>query len=37
MLRPPLEKAGFEVRLFPHNHTVGREVLEGERGRAPFK
>jgi hypothetical protein len=26
---------GFELKLFPHNHTVGAAVLDGEWGRAP--
>jgi hypothetical protein len=28
---------GFDVRLLPHNHRVGAELLTGERGRAPLK
>jgi SAM-dependent methyltransferase len=30
-----LAPMGFEVRLFPHNHTVGAAVLAGEWGKAP--
>jgi SAM-dependent methyltransferase len=29
-----LTPLGFEFRLFPHNHTVGAAVLDGEWGRA---
>jgi SAM-dependent methyltransferase len=32
-----LEPLGFEVRLFPHNHRIGAQALQGGRGRAPFK
>ena len=32
-----LQPLGFAVRLLPHNHRVGAEVLEGHRGRAPFR
>jgi SAM-dependent methyltransferase len=35
--RQVLEPLGFDVRIMPHNHRVGAEVLEGERGLAPFK
>jgi ubiquinone/menaquinone biosynthesis C-methylase UbiE len=28
---------GFEVNIYPHNHTNGPEVLEGKRGRAHIK
>jgi SAM-dependent methyltransferase len=35
--RQILAPLGFEVLLLPHNQRVGAEVLEGERGRAPFK
>jgi ubiquinone/menaquinone biosynthesis C-methylase UbiE len=27
-----LEPMGFEVKLYPHNHSVGVEVFEGNRG-----
>lgn len=37
MLRGLLEPMGFAVSLFPHNHRVGKEILEGGMGRAPFK
>jgi SAM-dependent methyltransferase len=30
-----LSPLGFEFQLFPHNHTVGAAVLDGEWGRAP--
>ncbi|WP_026733414.1 class I SAM-dependent methyltransferase [Fischerella sp. PCC 9605] len=32
-----LEPLGFIVKLYPHNHTVGAEVLEGNYGRAFWK
>jgi SAM-dependent methyltransferase len=35
MYRWVLEPLGFEVKLFPHNHTVGAAVLDGEWGKAP--
>jgi SAM-dependent methyltransferase len=31
-----LEPLGFEIKLFPHNHTVGAAVLAGEWGKAPW-
>ena len=32
-----LEPLGFTVKLYPHNHTVGAEVLQGNYGRAAWK
>lgn len=32
-----LEPSGFKVSVFPHNHTLGAEVLEGKKGKAEFK
>jgi len=32
-----LEPLGFEVNIYPHNHTRGPEVLDGKRGRAHIK
>jgi ubiquinone/menaquinone biosynthesis C-methylase UbiE len=32
-----LEPLGFEVKIYPHNHTRGPEVLDGIRGRAQLK
>ncbi|HIK06698.1 MAG TPA: class I SAM-dependent methyltransferase [Trichormus sp. M33_DOE_039] len=32
-----LEPLGFKVRLYPHNHTVGAEVLKGKYGRSSWK
>lgn len=32
-----LEPLGFEVNLYPHNHDLGAEVLEGNYGRLPRK
>ena len=30
-----LEPLGFTIKLYPHNNTVGAEVLEGDRGQPP--
>jgi SAM-dependent methyltransferase len=32
-----LEPLGFTVKLYPHNHTVGAEVLQGNYGPAAWK
>ncbi len=32
-----LKPAGFEVNIFPHNHTLGAEVLKGGKSKAAFK
>lgn len=32
-----LEPLGFDVKLFPHNHDLGVEVLEGKIGRMSWK
>ena len=32
-----LEPLGFKVNVFPHNHQLGAEVLEGQRGKAKLK
>jgi SAM-dependent methyltransferase len=32
-----LEPMGFDVKLYPHNHLVGREILDGAKGRAKLK
>lgn len=32
-----LEPHGFEVKVYPHNHDLGNEVLEGKIGRANLK
>ncbi|WP_373530711.1 class I SAM-dependent methyltransferase [Nostoc sp.] len=32
-----LEPLGFTVKLYPHNHTVGAEVLQGNYGRSSWK
>ena len=37
MFREPLEAAGFDVSIYPHNIAIGREVKAGERGRAANK
>lgn len=31
-----LEPLGFAVKLYPHNHTVGTEALQGKWGRKPL-
>jgi ubiquinone/menaquinone biosynthesis C-methylase UbiE len=37
MFRSVLEPLGFEVNIYPHNHTLGAEVLQGNRGKADWK
>lgn len=37
LLRTSLETLGFDVAIYPHSHHVGREVLNGQTGRAPLK
>jgi hypothetical protein len=37
MFREPLEAAGFDVSIYPHNIAVGREIKAGKRGRASNK
>lgn len=37
LLRDNLEPLGFSLALYPHNHFVGKEVLQGEMGRPPLK
>lgn len=37
MVREPLETAGFAVSVWPHNHAVGADILEGKMGRAKAK
>lgn len=32
-----LRPMGFDVAVYPHNHELGSEVLEGQRGKAEFK
>ncbi|MFP5081715.1 hypothetical protein [Pedobacter sp. JCM 36344] len=32
-----LEPHGFKVNVFPHNHDVGAEVLNGNIGKSEFK
>lgn len=32
-----LEPAGFEVKIYPHNHELGAEVLQGKKGKAERK
>jgi ubiquinone/menaquinone biosynthesis C-methylase UbiE len=35
--RQVLEPLGFDIKLFPHNHDLGVEVLEGKIGRMSWK
>jgi ubiquinone/menaquinone biosynthesis C-methylase UbiE len=37
MLRKALEPLGFTVGIYPHNHRVGAEALQGVRGRQPLQ
>lgn len=37
MYHQVLEPLGFKVKLYPHNHTVGAEVLDGNRGQSFWK
>ena len=32
-----LEPLNFKVKLYPHNHDLGAEVLEGKYGRSPWR
>ncbi|MDF5719993.1 MAG: hypothetical protein PUP91_05795 [Rhizonema sp. PD37] len=32
-----LEPLGFKVKLYPHNHDLGSEVLEGKYGQSPWR
>jgi SAM-dependent methyltransferase len=32
-----LKPLGFEVSVFPHNHELGEEVLQGQKGKAELK
>jgi ubiquinone/menaquinone biosynthesis C-methylase UbiE len=32
-----LEPLGFKVNVFPHNHQLGEEVLQGKKGKPEFK
>ena len=32
-----LEPLGFDVKLYPHNHDLGSEVLSGNVGQAQFR
>lgn len=32
-----LEPMGFNVKVFPHNHELGAEVLQGKKGKAELK
>jgi hypothetical protein len=35
MFKSILEPAGFEVRFYPHNGTVGKEIMNGLPGKKP--
>jgi ubiquinone/menaquinone biosynthesis C-methylase UbiE len=32
-----LKPLGFAVQVYPHNHELGEEVLQGQKGKAEFK
>jgi hypothetical protein len=32
-----LKPLGFAVQVYPHNHELGAEVLQGQKGKAEFK
>lgn len=32
-----LQPLGFSVKVYPHNHALGAEVLQGQMGKAEFK
>jgi len=37
MFESILEPLGFDVKVYPHNHDLGDEVLQGKMGKADFK
>ncbi|WP_420153382.1 class I SAM-dependent methyltransferase [Siphonobacter sp.] len=37
LFQQTLEPVGFQVNLYPHNHEVGAEVLQGIHGKAELK
>ncbi|MCW3082237.1 class I SAM-dependent methyltransferase [Segetibacter sp.] len=37
LFKTTLEPLGFTIQVFPHNHTLGAEVLQGLRGKAELK
>jgi len=37
MFKKQLEPMGFKVNVYPHNHELGAEVLQGNKGKASFK
>jgi ubiquinone/menaquinone biosynthesis C-methylase UbiE len=37
MFEKTLEPLGFAVKVYPHNHNLGAEVLSGETGKADLK
>jgi len=37
MFKKLLSPLGFKVNVYPHNHEVGSEVLDGKKGTAAFK
>lgn len=37
MFRNILQPMGFDVSIYPHNHTVGKEIVSGHRGKADWK
>ena len=37
MFKDVLLPLGFEVNIFPHNHTMGSEIFNGKKGQPSFK
>ncbi|MVN22015.1 methyltransferase domain-containing protein [Mucilaginibacter sp. HMF7410] len=37
MFESVLEPYGFDVKIFPHNHKLGKSVLDGKQGKADLK
>ncbi|MEX6689953.1 class I SAM-dependent methyltransferase [Danxiaibacter flavus] len=37
LFKNTLETKGFSVRVFPHNHNIGAEILQGKKDKAAFK
>ena len=37
MFEKTLQPLGFDVAIYPHNHELGAEVLQGQKGRAEMK
>jgi SAM-dependent methyltransferase len=37
LVRSALEPLCFDVRIYPHNNTIGRDVVRGDMGQKPLK